>query len=108
MASVRLRHLIETHKLKDVWQGFYTLERQYSWSHLRENLAFLAKLYNFYCFKHHFNIFKACHIVPVDFTDHCLVHCSVVIQYVKTHSAYWHFNTRLLLGFLWFLYKKAC
>uniref|UniRef100_A0A3Q3F5N5 Reverse transcriptase domain-containing protein n=2 Tax=Labrus bergylta TaxID=56723 RepID=A0A3Q3F5N5_9LABR len=52
--------------------------------------------YLFYCFKHNMNVFKECLIVPVGFTDHCLVYCSVFIKNVRLQSAYWHFNTTLL------------
>ena len=32
-SSARLKHLIETHDLKDVWRGFNGRNRQYTWSH---------------------------------------------------------------------------
>lgn len=71
-------------------------ERQYTWAHTRGNLISLARLDRFYCFKHHFNIFQKCRMVPVGFTDHSLVMCNVLITNIKPKSAFWHFNTTLL------------
>jgi hypothetical protein len=51
---------------------------------------------DFYCFKHHFNVIKKCVILPVSFSDHCLVECSIYIANIKPKSAYWHFNVLLL------------
>ena len=70
--------------------------RQYTWSHCRDNLISLARLNYFYCFKHHFNIFKNCQIFPVGMSDHSLVQCTFHIQNITLHSAYWHFNSNLL------------
>ena len=95
-SSARLRRLIEAHELKDVWRGFNSRNKQYTWTHCRDNSLSLARLDRFYCFKHHFSIFKSCHIVPVGVSDHSLVQCCFYIQNVKTSSAYWHFNTALL------------
>ena len=95
-SSARLRRLMEGCELKDVWRGFHLNARQYTWSHSRDNMLSLARLDRFYCFKHHFGVFKQCVITPVGFSDHCLVQCFVYIQNVKLHSAYWHFNTGLL------------
>ena len=44
--------------------------RQYTWSHLRESRISSARLDRIYCFKHHFNIYKSCTIIPAVFTDH--------------------------------------
>ena len=98
-SSARIRRLIEAHDLKDVWRGFNVKERQYTWSHCRDNSMSLARLDRFYCFRHHFSAFKGCRIVPVGVSDHALVQCSFLIQNVKTSSAYWHFNTALLDDF---------
>jgi len=57
----------------------------------------MARLDRFYCFKHHLNVFKKCAILPVGFSDHSLVLCDVFIANIKSKSAYWHFNTALLL-----------
>ena len=32
-SSARLRHLMETHELKDVWRGFNSKNKQYTWTH---------------------------------------------------------------------------
>uniref|UniRef100_A0A3Q3EUV6 Reverse transcriptase domain-containing protein n=1 Tax=Labrus bergylta TaxID=56723 RepID=A0A3Q3EUV6_9LABR len=69
--------------------------RQYTWSHLRESRISSARLDRIYCFKHHFNIFKMCSIVPAGFTDHSLLLCNVFIQNILPKSAYWHFNSVL-------------
>ena len=55
-SSIRLSELTETCELKDVWRGFNRKDRQYTWSHCRDNLISLARLDRFYCFKYHFNI----------------------------------------------------
>lgn len=95
-SSARLRRLVETHDLKDVWRGFNRKNRQYTWSHCKDNTLSLARLDRFYCFRHHFSVFKNCRITPVGVSDHSLVQCTFFIQNVKTSSAYWHFNTSLL------------
>lgn len=35
-------------------------------------------------------------ILPVSFSDHCLVDCEIYIVNIKPKSAYWHFNVSLL------------
>lgn len=35
-------------------------------------------------------------ILPVSFSDHCLVDCEIYIANIKPKSAYWHFNVSLL------------
>lgn len=57
----------------------------------------MARLDRFYSVRHHFSIFKDCGILPVGFSDHSLVSWDVFIAEVKHKSAYWHFNTALLL-----------
>ena len=71
----------------------------------------MARLDRFYCFKHNFSVFKWCRILPSGFSDHSMVSCCVFIANVKHKSAYWHFNTALLLDahfretFIFFLEK---
>lgn len=56
LASQRaLTQLVGTHGLVDVWRRTHREERQYTWSHVRDNVVSLARLDRFYCFKHHFN-----------------------------------------------------
>ena len=92
----RLLRLIEAQELCDVWRRFHHTERSYTWAHARDDGLSLARLDRFYCFRHHFGAFDGCSVSPVGFSDHWLVHCSVLIQNVKPRSAYWHFNTALL------------
>lgn len=92
----RLKRLIETHELCDVWRTFHRQGRQFTWSHSRDNVLSLARLDRFYSFKHHLSVFKACSITPAGFTDHSLVQSCVFIKSLKCSSAYWHFNTALL------------
>ena len=40
-----------------------------------DNVLSLARLDRFYCFKHHLNIFRSSFIIPVGFTEHCMIHC---------------------------------
>lgn len=69
----------------------------------------LARLDRFYHFKHHFNVFKTCAMMPVRFSAHALVLCNVFITNVKPKCAFWHFNTAQLcdthfkevFGFYW-------
>lgn len=92
-----MTQLIATHSLSDIWREHHTHHRQYTWVHTRENLLSMARLDRFYCFKHHLNVFKKCVILPVGFSDHSIVLCDVFIANIKSKSAYWHFNTALLL-----------
>ena len=87
-----LRQLVSAYGLVDVWRRMHADCRQYTWSHLRESRISSARLDRIYCFKHHFNIYKSCTIIPAVFTDHSLVLCQVFIRNVKPKSAYWHFN----------------
>ena len=97
MESQRLLNkLIETNDLVDVWRRLHDTKRQYTWAHVRENVISLARLDRFYCFTHHFGVFKMCHMLPVGFTDHSLVLSDVFVASVKPRSAYWHFNSTLL------------
>ena len=90
-----LRQLVSAYGLVDVWRRMHADCRQYTWSHLRESRISSARLDRIYCFKHHFNIYKSCTIIPAVFTDHSLVLCQVFIRNVKPKSAYWHFNSVL-------------
>lgn len=114
VASQRaLIDLIKTHDLVDVWRRLHNNVKQYSWAQARGNCLSLARLDRFYCFKHHFNVFKMSAISPVHFSDHSLVTCKVFIAEVKKKSAYWHFNTNLLsddnfkdaFGFFWDVHR---
>ena len=92
----RLARLTASCELRDVWRSVHGIQKQFTWAHSKDNVLSLARLDRFYCFKHHLNIFRSSCIIPVGFTDHCMVHCSVLINKVKTKSAFWHFNTTLL------------
>ena len=70
--------------------------RQYTWVQHRENFFSMARLDRFYCFKHHFSIFKGCRILPVGFTDHSMVSYNVFIANVKHKST---------LRFFWKVFK---
>uniref|UniRef100_A0A3B5PV23 Reverse transcriptase domain-containing protein n=1 Tax=Xiphophorus maculatus TaxID=8083 RepID=A0A3B5PV23_XIPMA len=91
-----LKQLVSSHSLVDVWRRMHAGFRQYTWSHIKEGKISLARLDRFYCFKHHFNVFKTCQIVPVPFTDHSLLLGSVFIRNILPRSAYWHFNSALI------------
>lgn len=92
----RLIQLIKTHELNDVWRNFHGNSRQYTWSHFRDKVVSLARLDKIYCFRHQINVFRSCCIIPVSFSDHCMVQCSLFLNSVKSKSAYWHFNNALL------------
>lgn len=85
-----IRSLIETHKFCDIWRRFNKNDKQYTWTHTRENLISLARL------DHHFNIMKSCVISPSGFSDHAIVTCKFFIANIRSKSAYWHFNVSLL------------
>lgn len=87
-----LRQLVFSNGQVDAWRRMYAGCRQYSWSPYRVNLVPLARLDRFYCFKHYFSTFKLCKILPVGFSDHCLVLCIAFINNILPRSAYWHFN----------------
>lgn len=78
-SSRLLKQVTETHELVDVWRNLNSKDRQYTWSHARDNIMSLARLDRFYTFKHHLSAFKACFIRPVAFTDHAMVLCHVFI-----------------------------
>lgn len=73
----------------------------------------MARFDKFFRFKHHFSIIKGYRILPVGISDHSMVSCNVFIANVKHKSAYWHFNTALLLDahfrdifiFFWKVFK---
>uniref|UniRef100_A0A3B5R4A8 Reverse transcriptase domain-containing protein n=1 Tax=Xiphophorus maculatus TaxID=8083 RepID=A0A3B5R4A8_XIPMA len=90
-----LRQLVSSHGLVDVWRRMHAGSRQYTWSHIKENRIILARLDRIYCFKHLFNVFRTCQIVPVAFTDHSLLLGAVFIRNILPKSAYWHFNSIL-------------
>lgn len=92
----RMIEIMETHDLEDIWRNLHGSQRQYTWAHSRNGYVSLARLDRFYGFKHQFNFFKKCTIVPVGFSDHSLVSCFFSFCGVKPKSAYWHFNTALL------------
>ena len=92
-----MQAVIHTHSLSDVWRQTHHNTKQYTWVHSRALVLSLARLDRLYCFKHHFSIFKRCSICPVGFSDHSMVLCEVFIKNLKSRSAYWHFNTALLL-----------
>lgn len=92
----RLIQLLKTHELCDIWRQLSGLQRQYTWTHVRDNVISLARLDRFYFFKHHCNIVKKCMITPTGFSDHSMVQCNVVVNPFKPKSAYWQFNASLL------------
>lgn len=96
LSRKRLIQMIETNDLCDVWRSLNGNLKQYTWAHARDNRLSLARLDRFYCFKHHLSTFKNCFIIPVGFSDHSLVICTVTLHSVKPKSAYWHFNNNLL------------
>ena len=108
-----MKRLVETHSLTDVWRGINDNHRQYTWVQNRGDFFSMARLDRIYCFKQHFSTFKGCNILPIGFSDHAMVSCNVFIANVKHKSAYWHFNTALLLDthfkesfiFLWQVFK---
>lgn len=110
-----LTSLIEMHDLSDVWRVFHPTQRQYTWTHVKDNVLSMARLDRFYCFKHQINILKSCSIHPVGISDHFLVQVSIFIKDVKCKSAYWHFNVTLLsdkvfkeaFNFFWNNYSKT-
>lgn len=91
-----LVQLIETHDLCDIWRNMNQDVRQYTWTHSTEHSISLARLDRIYSVQYQRNLFKFCKIIPVGFSDHSLVLCSVLIKCVKFKSAYWIFNTSLL------------
>lgn len=88
--------VIEMNDLCDVWRFFHTTQRQYIWTHVKDNSLSLARIDRVYCFKHHSNVLKGCSIHPVGISDHCLVQVAIFVKVVKCKSVYWHFNVSLL------------
>lgn len=105
---------IKTHELIDVWRRLHNNERQYTWTHCRDNYISLARPDRFIFFKQNFIVFKASEITPVRLSDHFLVSCRVFIANFKPKSTYWHFNVSLLndvnftesFRFFWISFKK--
>ncbi len=92
----RIIQVIKTHELSDIWRQFNGNQRQYTWSHARDNVLSLARLDRFYTFRHQCGFFSKCFIAPVSFSDHSMVCCSFILNSIKPKSAYWHLNTSLL------------
>ncbi|KAL2076888.1 hypothetical protein ACEWY4_027518 [Coilia grayii] len=92
----KLMEIMATYDLADVWRIFHLEQRQYTWAHSCNNSLSLARLDRFYSYKHHLSFYKNCCILPVGFSDHCMVLCNMSLVSLKPRSAYWHFNTALL------------
>lgn len=92
----RLNELLEAYELNDIWRSFHRNQRQYSWTHCRDNFLSMARLDRMYCFKHFSSAFRSSFIIPVGFSDHCMVCCVITKRTLKPSSAYWHFNKSLL------------
>ncbi|KAI7804071.1 pol-like protein [Triplophysa rosa] len=92
----RLIQLIKTHELSDIWRQRNGEHKQYSWSHVRGSLISLARLDRIYVFKYHYSVVKNCVITPSSLSDHSMVQCSVLVNFIKPKSAYWLLNTTLL------------
>ena len=109
-----LKQLVRSHGLVDVWRRMHPDCRQYTWSHIRESRVSSARLDRMYCFKHHFNVFKNCTIMPAGFTDHSLLLSHVFFRNVLPKSAYWHFNSVLtfdqnfkdVLMYFWSVFRQ--
>jgi len=79
MASRRkLIEMIEENELGDVWRNFNRDVKQYTWTHVCENVLSMARLDRFYVFKHHLSFFVNSSILPVGFSDHSLVVCRMI------------------------------
>jgi len=83
----RLIELMKSNEIADVWKNFHFGQRQYTWTHVQDNLISLARLDRFYGYKHQLNFFRGCSIIPVGFSD---------LGSIKPKSAYWHLNNNLL------------
>ncbi len=111
----RLIQLIKKNELGDIWRQLNGNVRQYTWVHMRDNMASLARLDRLYGFKHHLNIFQKCSIIPIGFSDHSMVQCGFILNSIKPRSAYWYFNISLLgdsvfrdsFNYFWENYKKS-
>lgn len=75
-----LRQLIYSHVLVDVWMRMHPENRQYTRSQMSDDRIASARLDRFYCFRHHFIVFRGCKITPVGFTDHSLVLGEVALK----------------------------
>lgn len=74
-----MKWVVEIHGLIDIWREKHYKLSQYTWVHSRGNVLSMARPYRLYCSKHHFSLFKECNILPVGFSDHSMVTCSVFI-----------------------------
>lgn len=91
-------HLIQCTKMMDlcdVWRNFHCVQR-YTWAHAYNNVFSLARLNRFDCFKHQLRLFKGCLILPVVFSDHSQIQCTIILSSIKPKSAYWHLNMALI------------
>ncbi len=110
-----LIQLIKKNELCDIWRQLNGHVRQYTWVHMRDNMASLARLDRLYGFKYQMNIFKNCSIVPIGFSDHSMVQSGFILNSIKPRSAYWHFNISLLsdsgfrdsFKYFWEDYRKS-
>lgn len=91
-----LIRLIEANDLVDVWRELNGNVRQYSWTHVKDNLLSMARLDRVYCFRHQLQVMRSCCINPVMFSDHAMVTAGIFINFLKRKSAYWIFNSVLL------------
>lgn len=96
-STMFLKHLVDLFSLVDIWREMHGHEIQYTWARNTDASFSAARLDRIYSFRHNFGIFQNCSIHPVSFSDHALVSCNAFIANIKHKSAYWHFNTALLL-----------
>ena len=73
----RLIEVMHSNDLVAMWRHFHNEQKRYTWVHSYNNLLLLARLDRFYSFKHQRSLFRNCAIVPVGFSDHSLVVCSL-------------------------------
>ncbi len=55
-----LRQIIKEHDLYDIWRVLNKIQRQYTWTQVREYHVTMVRLDRWYCFKHHFNTIVLC------------------------------------------------
>ncbi len=92
----RLVQLIKTHELINIWRQLNGEQKQYTWTHVRDNMISLARLDRLYVFRHHGSIVENSFITPSCLSDHSMVQCRIFLNSIKPKSAYWHLNTALL------------